>query len=120
MRGRANKYGAKKTRCSQGHLHDSAKEARRCNDLHLLARAGEIDDLEVQPKFYFCIGGVQVKHDNGRRVGFTPDFSYIDMKSGADVVEDVKAASTRARSNDYPLRKAMFKALFPAIEFREV
>lgn len=116
MQGRANKYGAKKTRCSHGHTHDSAKEARRCNDLHLLARAGEIDDLEVQPQYWFVIGGKQVKHDNGRRVGFKPDFSYIDLKTGADVVEDAKGY----RTTDYVLRAAIFKALFPTIQFREV
>lgn len=120
IRGRGNKYGAKKTACNHGHTHDSGKEARRCNDLHLLARAGEIDSLEVQPQYWFVIGGKQVKHDNGRRVGFKADFRYFDRERFQDVVEDVKAANPRARSNDYPLRKAMFKALFPAIDFREV
>lgn len=45
-----NKYGAKKASCLYGHTHDSRKEARRCNELHLLQKAGAIKDLEAQIK----------------------------------------------------------------------
>lgn len=113
-----SKYGAKPTACNNGHKHPSAKEARRCNDLHLLQRAGQISRLEIEPQFHFVINGVQVKHDNGRRVGYKPDFQYFE--GDKNVVEDVKSGSFRGRSQDYPLRKAVFKALFPYIEFREV
>lgn len=113
-----NKYGARKTACNAGHMHDSAKESRRCNDLHLLQRAGEISRLEIQPQFWFAINGVQMKHDNGRRVGYQPDFQYFE--SDRNVVEDVKASGKGGRARDYPLRKAIFRALFPYIEFREV
>lgn len=114
MRRRVNKYGAKKADCLHGHVHDSIKEAKRCNELHLLARAGQISDLQVQPQFWFVIDGRQVKHDGGRRVGFKPDFRY---KEGLlrDTVEDVKGFKT----SDYVLRKAIFKALFPDINFVE-
>jgi len=109
-----HKYGAKKSECLHGHTHDSIKEAKRCNELHLLQRAGEISDLEVQPQFWFVIDGRQIKHDNGRRVGMRPDFRY---KEGLlrDTVEDVKGFKT----TDYTLRKAIFKALFPEINFVE-
>lgn len=115
-RGRGNKFGAKKTECQHGHLHDSAREATRCSELHLLQRAGEIEDLRVWPQFWFIINGQQVKHANGRRVGFKPDFAYVDRKTGADVVEDSKGF----RTPDYVLRSAIFRALFPTIDFREV
>lgn len=118
MRGRGNKYGARKTACNHGHTHDSGKEARRCNDLHLLQRAGEIEDLRVQPQYWFVIDGRQVKHGNGRRVGFKPDFAYIECKSGADVVEDAKSDPTKTEA--YVLRATIFRALFPTIDFREV
>lgn len=111
-----NKYHAKKTDCHHGHRHDSRKEARRCDHLHLLQRAGEIEALEQQPQYWFAIDGVQVKHANGRRVGFKPDFRYRDRHSGATVVEDSKGVRTEA----YVLRAAMFRALFPGVEFREV
>lgn len=113
-----SKYGARKTPCNNGHIHDSAKEARRCNDLHLLQRAGQISRLTIEPQFWFVIDGIQIKHDNGRRVGIKADFQYFEGES--NVVEDVKAADWKGRARDYPLRKAVFRALYPFIEFREV
>lgn len=114
----ANKYNAKRTACNQGHSHPSKKEARHCNDLHIRQMAGEITDLEYEPQFYFVINGQQVKHENGRRVGMKTDFLFVE--NGVETVNEVKANSKFARSNDYPLRKAIFKALFPHIDFREV
>ena len=113
---RANKYGARKSPCKQGHTHDSGREAKRCNDLHLLQRAGQIANLRMQPQFWFIIDGKQVKHANGRRVGFKPDFAYIEVPSLDDVVEDSKGMRTEA----YVLRAAIFRALFPEVDFREV
>lgn len=108
-----NKYRAQKSFCVAGHKHDSKREAKRCDELHDLMAMGDIADLECQPQFYFIIDGVQVKHDNGRRVGYRPDFRYV--KNGRDTVEDVKGFITP----DYVLRKAIFKALFPEIDFIE-
>jgi len=51
------KYHAKKTPCTNGHMHASKREAMRCNDLHLLQRAGEISGLQQQPVFRFAING---------------------------------------------------------------
>jgi len=112
---RRNKYGAKKTACGFGHTHDSGAEAKRCNDLHLLERAGEITHLEVQPQYWFAIDGRQIKHDNGRRVGLKADWRYREP-SGQLVVEDKKGFAAR----DWPLRKAIFRALYPDTELREV
>lgn len=108
-----NKYGAKKSQCLHGHTHDSTKEAKRCNELHLLERAGHITHLVVQPQFLFQIDGRQIKHDNGRRVGMKPDFQYFE--GDKNIVEDVKGFKTA----EYTLRKAIFKALFPHITFVE-
>ena len=108
-----NKFGAKKTVCAHGHTHDSRKEASRCDQLHHMQANDEISDLEIQPQYWFVINGKQVKHANGRRVGYRPDFNYV-MK-GIEVVEDCKGFITA----DYTLRKAIFKALFPHIEFIE-
>jgi hypothetical protein len=113
MFNRRSKYNAKKAYCSQCHKHDSKREAVRCDELHVLWAAGVIADLVIQPQFWFIINGSQVKHDNGRRVGYKPDFSYTE--SGQDCVEDVKGMVTA----DFTLRKAIFKALFPTIEFRQ-
>lgn len=112
------KWKAKKAYCLEGHKHDSISEARRCDMLHDKLAAGEIDDLIVWPQFFFVVNGRQVKHDNGRRVGVTLDFGYV--MNGQEIVEDVKPSSKKADSRDWPIRKAMFRALFPNYELREI
>ena len=115
---RFGKYRAVKSQCSAGHTHDSKLEARRCDELHLMQQSGKITDLVVWPKFWFVIDGIQVKHDNGRRCGVTLDFGYY-LLDGRHVCEDVKPVSKAAISRDWPLRKAIFKALFLGVELRE-
>lgn len=112
-----NKFDAKKAACQHGHTHDSRSEAKRCNALHLLQRGNLIADLVVQPQYWFVINGVQVKHENGRRLGYRADFAYRDVEKGADVVEDVKGGY---RDDAWTIRKAVFRALFPHLELREV
>lgn len=115
---RRSKFNAKKAYCAQCHKHDSKREAARCDELHTLWAAGAIGDLVIHPQFWFIINGNQIKHDNGRRVGYKPDFAYTE--AGQDCVEDVKPSNRLAVSRDYPLRIAIFKALYPSITFREV
>lgn len=112
------KWKAKKAYCKEGHKHDSLSEAKRCDELHLMQTAGEIDDLIVWPQFWFVINGRQVKHDNGRRLGYKGDFQYT--LEGREIVEDVKGSSKVVDSRDWPIRKAVFKALFPTHELREI
>lgn len=114
---RPNKFGARVTECALGHKHASKKEARRCGELHLLQRAGQIRCLEVEPQFWFEIDGVIIKHPNGRRVGYKPDFLYLE--AGATIVEDCKGGAA-TKTEAYALRIAIFRALFPHIELREV
>jgi len=109
-----NKYGAKKTSCTVGHSHDSKLEANRCDDLHVIERTGAIRNLVVHPQFYFQINGTQLKHENGRRVGYKADFQYFEGDD--NIVEDCKGFITK----DWPLRKALFRALFPYVTLREI
>lgn len=109
---RRGKYGARKTTCANGHEHPSASEARRCNELHLLERAGQIVGLEQQPVFKFIVNGEPVKLENGHTAGITADFSYIE--NGVKVAEDRKGYKVR----DFPLRWALAKHLYPGIEWR--
>ena len=111
-----NKFNARKTACQQGHTHDSGREAKRCGELHLLLRAGEIGGLVVQPQYWFDLNGQPIKHPNGRRVGYKPDFSYIER--GKIVAEDVKSKATM--TGDSVLRMTLFRHLFPEIELRVV
>lgn len=112
------KWKAKKAYCAEGHKHDSISEAKRCDELHDMQGRGYIDDLIVWPQFWFVINGRQVKHDNGRRLGYLADFQYT--LNGREIVEDVKPSSKAVDSRDWPIRKALFKALFPSHELREI
>jgi hypothetical protein len=112
---RFGKYRAVKSQCNAGHTHDSKREAIRCNELHLMESAGEISDLIIHPQYWFVINGKQLKHANGRRVGYKSDFEYTDTESGIKVTEDVKGVIVR----DWPLRRAVFIALFPGNQLRE-
>lgn len=108
-------YFARKTPCQHGHTHASAKEAKRCNELHLLQRAGEIAGLQIEPRFTFRINGSEVKMGNGQPMRFTPDFSYIER--GVKVVEDVKAANLHM-ARDVPVKLALARHIWPDIDWR--
>ena len=110
---RGNKYSAEVARCRYGHSHASRREAQRCVQLHHLQEQGSISNLSIEPQFWFVIEGRQVKHPNGRRVGYKADFRY--RENGIIVVEEVKGVEVR----DWPLRRAIFRALFPDIKLRE-
>jgi hypothetical protein len=109
-----SKYNARKTPCQHGHEHASKREAKRCNELHLLQRAGAISDLEYEPVFRFIINGKPVKMGNGQIARYTPDFIYVE--NGQEICEDVKGFTVR----DFPLRAALFRCLFPTIELRVI
>ncbi len=81
IRGRPNKYGARKTRFG-GRLYDSKAEADRAAELALLVAAGVITDLEAQPRVELEPGIV-----------WKLDFAYTER--GRRVHEDVKGIVTR-------------------------
>jgi len=103
-----SKYHAKKTSCFFGHTHDSAKEANRCNELHLLQKAGEITELSIQNEYElipaqyrlekrFNKNGKPLKDKNvllERACIYKADFSY-KLKDGTLVVEDCKGKRTK-------------------------
>lgn len=109
-----NKYNAKKSECRAGHVHDSRAEARRCNELQLMERAGVIVGLEQQPVFRFEIDGRPVMLSNGQQARLKADFAYIE--NGRKVVEDRKGVIVR----DFPLRWALAQTMWPDIDWRVV
>lgn len=117
MKGQRNKFGARKTSCRNGHVHASKREATRCDELHLLLRAGDIEDLQQQPRFMFAVNGNPVKGENGQQLRYTADFRFVDRHSGATIIEDAKG---HYRDDAWALRKAFFKALHPELVLREV
>jgi hypothetical protein len=81
-RGRGWKYGAKPVQIDNIEFASQAEGKRYC-ELKILRDAGKIMELEVHPLFRFVVNGVKV----GR---YNADFSYHDLETGKDVVEDVK------------------------------
>ena len=111
MKTRRNKYNAKKVRYD-GITFDSEAEGLRYLVLKSLEKAGEISQLELQPKFKIIINNAPVKYSNGRIMTYKADFSYIE--NGQRITEDVKGFKTR----DYKIKKALVEHIY-RIRIRE-
>jgi hypothetical protein len=100
----ASKYHAVPT-VVDGVRFASKAEARRYSELQLLAKAGQIEDLVLQPRFPLHARsstgqvGEAIKALAGTRdtkVGeYRGDFSYFDWRRSGRIVEDVKSPATR-------------------------
>ena len=103
-----NKHGAKRV-AVDGIVFASGSEARRWGELQLLERVGEISRLERQ-----------IKYDLAPPPNFIKVCSVIwDFRYWTDkqqVIEDSKGYATPI----YRLKRKLFQALYPHIEFREV
>lgn len=95
------KYGNTPKACSEGFMHQSTGESRRCSELHLLQKGGLISDLKAhpQPSFRLKVNDVLI-------CDYLADFEYLDDK-GAQVVEDFKGIETR----DFKLKRKLMKAI---------
>ena len=102
-----------------GFKFDSKKEGKRYIDLKLLQRAGKIQDLQMQVSFELMAG---VKFENQKRkkpaMKYIADFVYTDVKTGLQVVEDVKSAMTR-KLPAYRQKKHLMMSVH-GIEIQEV
>ena len=121
-----NKYQAIKT-CVNGIEFDSRKEARRYQELQLLQRAGEIQNLELQKKYvlipalyetYERIGKKGQKLKDGKKLlekecSYIADFVYEE--NGKEVVEDTKGIKTK----DYIIKRKLMLYVH-GIRIREV
>ena len=87
----------------------SKAEARRYGELKLLHRAGQITDLQHQPRFPLKVNDQLV-------CTYVGDFAY--KQEGIAVVEDVKSPATRSHPV-YRLKNKLLKAL-TGISIREV
>lgn len=107
------KYGNRKT-VVDGITFDSAREARRWQELRLLERAGQITDLARQVPYLLV---PKQRRDDGkaeREVKYVADFWYRDRR-GREVVEDSKGMRTR----DYVLKRKLMLQVH-GITVREV
>lgn len=84
----------------------SKAEARRYGELWLLEKAGEITQLELQPKYALMSAGERI-------AWYVADFRYV--QNGALVVEDVKGVKTPV----YKLKKKLAETQY-GIEIKEV
>ena len=103
MRQPKAKYHSRKTICSYGHEHDSKREAIRCNELHLMQRAGEIRCLQTQVKFELLPARKYEGMPNERKIDYIADFVYV--RYGVTVIEDSKGHKTK----DYIIKRKLLK-----------
>lgn len=120
-----NKYHNRKVRTRDGILHDSRKEAVRCEQLKLMEKAGKIHELRRQmefllipPQYEETTTGKRTKKTKRklveRAVVYRADFVYHDEK-GELVVEDVKGLRTR----DYIIKRKLLLWVY-GIKIKEV
>lgn len=95
---------------------DSKKEAARFQELRLLQRAGEITDLECQPKYELQPAFTRMGEKH-RAITYTADFRYID-KEGIEIVEDVKSPVTMTQV--YRIKKKLLLFKFEDFVFKEM
>lgn len=102
---KVNKFKAKKTPCQHGHIHDSVKEANRCNELHLLLKANLIKNLRIQIPFVVVSAHQYSEMKDEQAVEYKADFVYYDIQKQKTVIEDVKGFRTK----DYLIKRKLMK-----------
>lgn len=93
MRLRRHKYGAQPTTID-GVRFASKAEARRYCDLKMLEKAGEISELEIQPRYELLAWPARGDRTRAMVGHYVADFRYRQGPRGILVVEDVKGVRT--------------------------
>lgn len=93
-----SKYHNRRT-LLDGHLFDSAKEARRYQELKLNEQAGQISNLRLQVSYPLDVNRVRICQ-------YRADFVYLE--NGKEVVEDAKGMKTQV----YVMKRKLMKALY--------
>lgn len=109
-----NKYRNVKT-VIDGHKFDSKGEGNRYCELLMLQRAGKLSDLKTQVPFTLVDAFTTQAGERIKAIKIVVDFGYTE--NGKEVVEDFKSPATRTRA--FLLKKKLFQARYPHIEFRE-
>lgn len=127
--GGGNKYKAKKIEID-GMKYDSKKEYNRHMDLLILEKAGEIKDLKRQVKFVLIPaqrepdrvgargGKIQGKVIE-RECAYVADYMYTDVKTGEQVVEDVKGYKGGGAYDLFTIKRKMM-LYFYGIKIKEI
>lgn len=90
---------------------DSNLEATRYKELKLLLRAGEISNLELQPRFLLQ-DSFKKNGRTFRKIEYVADFKYIE--NGKTIVEDVKGMQTDV----FKLKHKIFEKVYPDLELK--
>lgn len=107
-----SKYGNRKT-VVDGIVFDSAREARRWQELTLLERCGEITGLQRQVPFELIPTQREGKKVVERAVVYIADFVYTE--NGRRIVEDAKGVRTK----EYIIKRKLLRYLC-GVTVREV
>lgn len=105
-----NKYKNKKVQIDM-YVFDSIAESRRYKELALLEKAGEIENLQLQPKFLLQ----ESFKKNGktyRKIEYIADFMYEEK--GQVIVEDVKGMETK----EFKMKRKLFEYKYPGLELK--
>lgn len=103
---RTSKY--KNIKTTVGNLKfDSKKEAKRFEELLLLLKAYEIQDLRLQHSFTLIESYTALDGEKIKAMKYIADFTYTDRKRGF-VVEDVKGK----RTDVYKMKKKLMKDIY--------
>lgn len=105
------KYNNKRSTCRNNHNHRSIFESDVCNQLFYeysdLILKKEVE-IEVEKKFEFIVEGV--------RICFHYMDFFISFRDGRKLAIEAKGFQT----DSWKLKKALFKALFPKIEYKVI
>lgn len=110
---RRNKYGNKKVEVD-GHKFDSKLEAQYYNHLKLLIAAGEVTEIELQPRFELQEGFNKngVRH---RPIHYVADFR-VKYKDGKEEIVDVKGRETAV----FKIKHKLFEYKYKDLELKIV
>jgi len=95
------KYGNRKTTVD-GIEFDSKAEASYYCALKVRERAGEVSNVQLQPRFMFVVDGILV-------TTYKPDFQFFDAVEKRTRVVDVKGFRVRDLSTKLKLMRALHK-----------
>ena len=110
---RRHKYNAQPTEID-GIRFDSKREAQRYQELQMLAAAGEIHALQLQPRFELQPAFEDSQGKRHRAIHYVADFQYVE--NGSVIVEDTKGMETAV----FKLKKKLFLFTYPDVELRIV
>ena len=109
-----NKYKNIKTTVD-GFTFDSKGEANRYQELLLFQRAGEISELNIQPK-YILQESFKKNGKTHRAIAYIADFEYNDKILKRYIVEDFKGMETEV----FKIKRKLFEKRYPDLELRLV